>query len=67
MKRHTHNFETITHRGITDEARENGIQAAEIRSCKRCKLEAIFLMNKRGEWFPLFEGEEANERDILLA
>lgn len=67
MKRHTHNFEAISHRGVTDEARENGIQAAEIRRCRRCKVESIFLMNKKGDWFPLFEEEEMNERDILLA
>lgn len=67
MKRHTHNFETITHRGITDEAMENGIQAAEVRRCKKCNHEALFLMNRKGHWFPLFEEEESNERDILLA
>lgn len=67
MKRHIHNFETVTHRGVTGEAMDNGIQSAEIRRCSKCKREAIFLMNKKGKWFPLFEEEESNEKDILLA
>ncbi len=67
MKRHVHNFEAVTHRGVTDEAMENGIQSAEIRKCSKCNHEAIYLMNKKGKWFPLFEEEESNERDILLA
>lgn len=66
MKRHIHNFETVTHHGVSDEAIENGIQAAEVRRCKKCQKEVLFLENKKGRWFPLFEGE-SNESEILLA
>lgn len=67
MKRHIHTFETVTHHGVSDEARENGIQAAEVRRCKKCEKEVLFLENKKGLWFPLFEEEGSNEREILLA
>lgn len=67
MKKHIHNFETITHHGVTNEAIENGIQAAEVRRCKKCQKEVLFLENRKGQWFPLFEEEESNEKEILLA
>ncbi len=66
MKKHVHKFETVTHRGVSNQARGNGIQAADIRKCEKCGYEAIYLMNKKGEWFPLFE-EDLTEGEILLA
>lgn len=65
--KHTHKYETVSHKGITSEAMGIGIQAAEIRKCNKCNREMIFLQTRKGEWIPLFDERESEQKDILLA
>lgn len=65
--KHVHKYETISHHGITSELMDLGIKAAEIRKCKKCQKEMPFVLIQKGEWVPLFDEMESNERDILLA
>lgn len=64
--KHRHEYESVYHPALTLEAKALGIKAAEIRKCKTCQKETVFVLTKN-EWFPLFEDQESEERDILLA
>ncbi len=64
--KHKHEFEIVSHPGLTPQARVLGIRNAEIRKCTTCKKELTFIETKEG-WFPLFEDRESGEQDILLA
>lgn len=66
MANHRHDYEPVFHPTLTPRARELGIKAAEVRKCKSCQREMPFVSTD-GEWFPLFEDREYDERDILLA
>jgi len=64
---HIHKYETLSRHGIPSELMEFGIEAAELRRCKKCNKEMPFLLTKKGTWVPLFEERETAEQDILLA
>lgn len=63
---HNHDFETIEKMNISKQARDNGIEGAEVRKCKGCDHEAIFL-KANGKWIPMLDEGEQSEKDILLA
>lgn len=46
---------------------EFGIEAAEIRTCRKCGKEMPFLLTRRGDWIALFAEAETDQQDILLA
>lgn len=64
--KHRHDFEIISHPGLTPEATALGIKGAEIRRCITCQKELTFIQTKSG-WFPLFEDTASDKQDILLA
>jgi hypothetical protein len=64
---HKHKYEALSHHGISSEIMELGIQAAEIRKCKSCDKETVFVLTKKDQWVPLFDEGESEEKDILLA
>ncbi|MEW6118335.1 MAG: hypothetical protein AB1553_15785 [Nitrospirota bacterium] len=64
---HEHTYEPVSHHGITSELMELGIQGAEIRRCTTCKREAVFILTRKGQWFPLFDERREEEQDILMA
>lgn len=65
--KHIHNYETVSHHGVTAELVDLGIVDAEMRRCTKCLREMPFVRTSKGEWVQLFEEEESAERDILLA
>lgn len=64
---HVHKYESVTHHGISTELMEFGIEAAEIRKCKKCGKEMPFLLTKKGNWVSLFAESKTDQQDILLA
>ncbi len=64
---HVHKYESVSHHGISTELMEFGIEAAEMRRCKKCGKEMPFLLTKRGVWVSLFAEGETDQQDILLA
>ena len=64
---HVHKYESDSHHGISTELMEFGIEAAEIRKCKKCGKKMPFLLTKRGDWVALFAEVETDQQDILLA
>ncbi len=64
---HVHKYESVSHHGISTELMEFGIEAAEMRRCKKCGKEMPFLLTKRGVWVSLFADGETDHQDILLA
>jgi hypothetical protein len=64
---HVHKYESVSHHGISTGLMEFGIEAAEIRKCKKCGREMPFLLTKKGDWVPLFAESETDQQDILLA
>jgi len=64
---HVHKYESVSHHGISTELMEFGIEAAEMRRCKKCGKEMPFLLTKRGVWISLFAEGETDQQDILLA
>lgn len=64
---HVHTYETVSHHGVTYELTELGIESAEIRKCSECKKESIFVLTKKGDWFPVIDESRTPETDILLA
>jgi hypothetical protein len=64
---HIHKYETLSRHGIPSELMEFGIEAAELRKCKKCGKEMPFLLTKKGDWVPLFQDGETDQQDILLA
>ena len=64
--KHKHDFEIISHPGLTPEAAALGIKNAEIRKCVTCHKELTFIETKSG-WVPLFKDLEPDEQEILLA
>ena len=64
---HVHKYESVSHRGISTELMEFGIEAVEIRTCKKCGKEMPFLLTRRGDWIALFAEDETDQQDILLA
>lgn len=64
---HIHKYESISHHGISTELMEFGIEAAEMRRCKKCGKETPFLLTRRGDWISLFAEEKTDKQDILLA
>ena len=64
---HVHIYESVSHHGISTELMEFGIEAAEIRKCKKCEKEMPFLLTRKGSWIALFADSETNQQDILLA
>lgn len=64
---HVHNYESVSHHGISTELMEFGIEAAEMRRCKKCGKEMPFLLTKRGVWVSLFAESGTDQQDILLA
>jgi hypothetical protein len=65
--KHVHKYEAIYHPGLSGEAMDLGIKAAEIRRCETCKKEMTFIFTKKDKWIPLFKDEEVSQQDILLA
>jgi len=63
---HKHQYETVFRHSVTPKPAELGIKAAEVRECKQCGKEMIFVYIG-DEWAPLFEDVEREEQDILLA
>lgn len=64
---HIHKYESDSHHGISTRLMEFGIEAAEIRRCKKCGKEMPFVFTRRGDWIALFAEEETDSQDILLA
>ena len=64
--KHRHEYESIYHPSPSAEAKALGIKAAEIRKCKICQKEMVFVLTKN-EWFPLFEDQAFEEQGVLLA
>lgn len=64
---HIHKYEPVSHYGISTALMEFGIEAAEIRSCRKCGKEMPFLLTKKGDWIALFEESSSDQQDILLA
>ena len=64
---HEHKYETASHHGITSELMELGLESAEVRKCSKCHKEMIFVLTKKGEWFPVIDDRAAEDKDILLA
>lgn len=64
--KHKHEFEAVYHPTPTAEAKALGVKSAEIRKCKTCDKEMIFVLAKN-KWFPLFEYQEPEEQGVLLA
>lgn len=65
--KHTHKYEPLSHYGVTDEVKVLGIQSAEIRKCRKCGQQMIFVQTKKGDWVPLFEETEYGAQNILMA
>ncbi|MCL4491184.1 MAG: hypothetical protein M1510_04635 [Nitrospirae bacterium] len=65
--KHGHKYEPLFHHGVTSDVMELGIQAAEIRKCKKCEKQAVFVLTKKGRWVPLLDEQEAEGKDVLLA
>jgi hypothetical protein len=65
--KHVHKYEPLSHHGISPELAKLGLEAAEIRKCKKCGQEMPFLLTKKGAWVPLFEEAEGDQQDILMA
>jgi len=65
--KHVHTYEPVSHHGVTAELMDLGIRAAEIRKCGTCQKMMPFVQTKKGEWFPLFDDIETDEKDILMA
>lgn len=65
--KHAHKYEPIYHPGLTSEAKELGMKAAEIKKCTVCQKEMTFVLTKNEKWIPLFEDKEPDTQDILLA
>lgn len=63
---HTHDYETIKRMSVSSEASGLGIEGAELRRCRECECETVFLLG-RGKWFALHEECEGSGKDILLA
>ena len=63
---HKHEYETVERHAVSAEAREKGVEAAEIRKCKGCGHEAVFL-HVKGDWVLLYDETQQSEKDILLA
>jgi hypothetical protein len=64
---HVHKYESVLHYGVSTELSEFGIEAAEIRKCKKCGKEMPFLLTRRGDWISLFAEGKTDQQDILLA
>ncbi|MCI0468501.1 MAG: hypothetical protein L0Y62_00365 [Nitrospirae bacterium] len=64
--KHKHEYEPVFHPTPSLKAKEIGIKAIEIRRCKTCQRELIFISSK-GENFPLYEDKDTSEQDILMA
>ncbi len=64
--KHEHEFERISHPGLTQTGADLGIRGAQVRRCLTCRKELTFILTKKG-WFPLFEENESNKEYILLA
>ena len=52
---------------MSPELLKSGIEAAEIRKCVECGKETPFVLTRKGVWVQLFEENEPDEQDILLA
>lgn len=65
--KHVHEYETVSHHGISPELMEMGIHAAEVRRCTTCHQEVPFLQIRKGLWVPLFYDREQDTQDILMA
>ena len=65
--KHIHKYEPLVHRRLSSELAKSGIEAAEIRKCRECGQEMPFLLTRKGAWVELFEENEPDEQDILLA
>ncbi len=63
---HVHDYDTIKRISVSSEIRELGIERAEMRRCKQCECETIFLEVK-GKWVAMHEECVRSEQDILLA
>ncbi|MBI5848007.1 MAG: hypothetical protein HZB31_08680 [Nitrospirae bacterium] len=64
---HIHKYESVSHHGISAKLMEFGIEAAEMRKCKKCGQQMPFLLTKKGDWVALFAEGETDQQDILLA
>jgi|GEM_PF-820296 hypothetical protein len=65
-KEHKHQYEPEYHPGVSSQARALGIRAIEVRRCKLCQKQMVFVQVDN-EWLPLFEDRELSAEDILLA
>lgn len=63
---HKHEYETVERHAVSAEARAKGIEGAEIRKCKDCGHEAVFL-HVQGDWLLLFDETEKSGKSIQLA
>ena len=63
---HTHHYETIRRMSLTNEVKNLGIEGSELRICKECESETIFLLVK-GNWIAMHEEHVSNGKDILMA
>lgn len=66
MEDHKHEFEAYYHPDVSPKARELGIRAVELRTCKTCGRQ-MTLLRTNGDWFPLFTYRDTAEQDILMA
>jgi hypothetical protein len=65
--KHVHKYQAISHQTINPQLIDLGIHSAELRRCSKCQKEMMFMLIKKGEWIPVFEDRESDEKDILLA
>jgi len=64
---HVHKYETLSRHGISPELMKFGLEAAELRKCNKCGKEMPFVLTKKGTWIPLYQEDETDQQDILLA
>lgn len=62
---HEHDYETVERHAVSTQARAKGIEGAEIRKCKNCGHEAVFL-HVQGDWLLLFDESTKSGKSILL-
>jgi len=63
---HKHEYEAYYHPVVSEEAKELGIKAVELRKCTKCDKEMTFI-RADDDWVPLFEYKEGDKQDILMA